>query len=202
MALFSYLLAIMYEVLARSFLAKASFSEEDLQKCKDHFVAKKIRKRQYVLQEGDVCNRSIFIEKGSLYSYTIDDKGIQHVIQFGFEGWWIGDLYSFLTSEPSKMNIEALEDSDVLTIDRQDHFKLLSEVPKYETYYRILFQDAYVALQRRVSSTIGLTAEQKYQRLLNQYHSFINRVPLHLIASYLGVSPETLSRIRKQMLHQ
>ena len=192
----------MYEVLTRSFLAKASFSEEDLQKCMNYFVPKKIRKRQYVLQEGDVCNKSIFIEKGALYSYTIDDKGTQHVIQFAFEGWWIGDLYSFLTSEPSKMNIEALEDSDVLTIERQDHFKLLSEVPKYETYYRILFQDAYVALQRRVSSTIGLTAEEKYQRLVNQYHSFINRVPLHLIASYLGVSPETLSRIRKQMLHQ
>ena len=192
----------MYEVLTRSLLAKAPFSEEDLQKCKDHFVPKKIRKRQYVLQEGDVCNRSTFIEKGALYSYTIDDKGTQHVIQFAFEGWWIGDLYSFLTGEPSKMNIEALEDSEVLTIDRQDHFKLLSEVPKYETYYRILFQDAYVALQRRVSSTIGLTAEEKYQRLINQYHAFINRVPLHLIASYLGVSPETLSRIRKQMLHQ
>ena len=192
----------MYEVLTRSLLAKAPFSEEDLQKCKDHFVPKKIRKRQYVLQEGDVCNRSTFIEKGALYSYTIDDKGTQHVIQFAFEGWWIGDLYSLLTSEPSKMNIEALEDSDVLTIDRQDHFKLLSEAPKYESYYRILFQDAYVALQRRVSSTIGLTAEEKYQRLVNQYHSFINRVPLHLIASYLGVSPETLSRIRKQMLHQ
>ena len=192
----------MYEVLTRSFLAKASFSEEDLQKCKNYFVPKKIRKRQYVLQEGDVCIKSVFIERGSLYSCTIDDKGTQHVIQFAFEGWWIGDLYSFLTSEPSKMNIEALEDSDVLTIERQDHFKLLSEVPKYETYYRILFQDAYVALQRRVSSTIGLTAEEKYQRLINQYHAFINRVPLHLIASYLGVSPETLSRIRKQMLHQ
>ena len=192
----------MYEVLTRSLLAKAPFSEEDLQKCKDHFVPKKIRKRQYVLQEGDVCNKSVFIEKGALYSYTIDDKGTQHVIQFGFAGWWIGDLYSLLTGEPSKMNIEALEDSDVLTIDRQNHFKLLSEVPKYETYYRILFQDAYVALQRRVSSTIGLTAEEKYQRLITQYHSFINRVPLHLIASYLGVSPETLSRIRKQMLHQ
>ena len=192
----------MHEVLTRSLLAKASFSEEDLQKCMNYFVPKKIRKRQYVLQEGDVCIKSVFIEKGSLYSYTIDDKGTQHVIQFGFEGWWIGDLYSFLTGEPSKMNIEALEDSEVLTIERQDHFKLLSEVPKYETYYRILFQDAYVALQRRVSSTIGLTAEEKYQRLINQYHAFINRVPLHLIASYLCVSPETLSRIRKQMLHQ
>ena len=192
----------MFDVLTRSFLAKASFTEDDLQKCKNYFIPKKIRKRQYTLQEGDVCNRSIFIEKGSLYSYTIDDKGTQHVIQFAFEGWWIGDLYSFLTGEPSKMNIEALEDSDVLTIERQDHFKLLSEVPKYETYYRILFQDAYVALQRRVSITIGLSAEEKYQRLLNQYQSFINRVPLHLIASYLGVSPETLSRIRKQMLHQ
>ena len=82
----------MYEVLTRSLLAKASFSEEDLQKCMNYFVPKKIRKRQYVLQEGDVCSRSTFIEKGALYSYTIDDKGTQHVIHFAFECWWIGDL--------------------------------------------------------------------------------------------------------------
>jgi|SRR4030095_13496633 len=190
----------MHEVLTKSLLAKASFSEVDLQKCMNYFTPKKVRRRQFLLQEGDVCNRSIFIEKGSLYSYTVDDKGVQHVIQFGFEGWWIGDLYSYLTKEPSKLYVEALEDSEVLLIEREDHFKLMQEVPKFETYMRILFQDAYVALQRRVSITIGLSAEERYQRLLNQYHSFINRVPLHLIASYLGVSPETLSRIRKQIV--
>ncbi len=192
----------MHEVLTKSLLAKAPFTEEDLKNCESYFVPKKVRKRQYLLQEGDVCNRSIFIEKGALYSYTVDDKGIQHVIQFGFEGWWIGDLYSLLAKEPSRLNVEALEDSEVLLIEREDHFKLMNEVPRFETYMRILYQDAYVALQRRVSITIGLSAEERYQLLLNQYHSFINRVPLHLIASYLGVSPETLSRIRRQMLHQ
>ena len=192
----------MFEQLFKTVEEKVQLTEDEKALTKTFFVPKKLRKKQYLLQDGDVCKYLAFVEKGLLRSYTIGDNGTEHIIQFAFEGWWIGDLYSFLTSEPSKMNIEALEDSEVLTIDRQDHFKLLSEVPKYETYYRILFQDAYVALQRRVSSTIGLTAEEKYQRLINQYHAFINRVPLHLIASYLGVSPETLSRIRKQMLHQ
>jgi CRP-like cAMP-binding protein len=191
----------MYEVLLKSLCNKVPFSEEDLQICKSYFVPRKVRRRQYLLQEGDVCSKALFIEKGSFYSYTVDDKGIQHVVQFGFKGWWIADLYSLLTKEPSKLNIEALEDSEVLLMDWQDHYKLYNEAPKFESYMRILYQDAYVALQRRIESTIGLSAEEKYQRLLNQYHSFINKVPLHLIASYLGVSPETLSRIRKQMVN-
>lgn len=189
----------MFEQLIRSIQDKVPATEEELQLCKHYFTPKKLRRKQFLLQEGDVCNRMAFVEKGSLYSYSTDAKGNQRVIQFAFEGWWISDLYSFFTKEPSSLNIEALEDCELLLLDHEQHNYLLQKVRPYETYTRILLQNAYVAMQRRIEGTIGLTAEEKYSRLLNQYPACLTRVPQHLIASYLGITPETLSRIRKQM---
>ena len=120
-------------------------------------------------------------------------------MQFAFEGFWISDLYSFFTREESKLNIEALEECELLLLDQEQHDYLLKNVRQYETYVRILYQNAYVALQQRLEGTIGLTAEEKYSHLVDQYSTIVNRVPQHLIASYLGITPETLSRIRKQM---
>ena len=189
----------MYERLSTSIASKVGVSGEELQLCTSYFTPKKFRKRQYLLQEGDVCNRLAFVEQGALHAYSLDAKGATRGIQFAFEGWWIADLYSFFTQEPSSLHIEALEDCEVLLLDREQHHRLLREVPAYETYTRILYQNAYVALQRRVEGTLGLTAEDKYIRLLEQHPSILQRVPLHLVASYLGVTPETLSRIRRQM---
>lgn len=189
----------MAELLLKSFREKVAATPEELQECLSYFTPKKLKKKQFLLQEGGVCNRLAFVERGALYSYSTDAKGTQHVIQFAFEGWWISDLYSFFTQEPSNLTIEALEDCELLLIDHEQHHKLLKLVSKYETYIRLLYQNAYIALQRRVESTIGLTAEEKYNRLLSQYPAILQRIPLNLIASYLGVTPETLSRIRKQI---
>jgi CRP-like cAMP-binding protein len=189
----------MFELLIKSIQEKVPSSEEDLHLCKTYFTPKKLRRKQFLLQEGDVCNRMAFVEKGSLYSYTTDAKGGQRVMQFAFEGFWISDLYSFFTREESKLNIEALEDCELLLLDHEQHENLLKNVRQYETYVRMLYQNAYVALQQRLEGTIGLTAEEKYSRLVDQYSTIVNRVPQHLIASYLGITPETLSRIRKQM---
>ncbi len=191
----------MYEILFQKLNDTTPFTPEEQEIIKSHFIPKKLKKRQFLLQEGDIANRLAFVEKGALYAYSTDDKGIQHVIQFAFEGWWISDLYSFLTKEPSQLNIEVLEDCELLLLDQEQQQILLKEVPRFETYTRILYQNAYVALQKRVESTIGLSAEDKYARMLDQYSFIANRVPLHLIAAYLGVTPETLSRIRKQMAH-
>lgn len=189
----------MFEQLIKSIQEKVPATDDELQLCKHYFTPKKLRKKQFLLQEGDVCNRMAFVEKGALYSYSTDAKGTQRVIQFAFEGWWISDLYSFFTKEPSSLSIEALEDCELLLLDHEQHESLLKNVRQYETYTRIVLQNAYVALQRRIEGTIGLPAEEKYSRLLGQYSTILNRVPQHLVASYLGVSPETLSRIRKQM---
>src|SRR5690554_3018352 len=189
----------MFEQLEKSILEKVSLSKEEWERIRNRFLPRRMRRRQFLLQEGDICNRLTFIEKGALYSYTTDEKGGQRVIQFGFEGWWIADLLSFFTQQPSRNTIEILEDSELLIIDRQDHEELLQEIPVYETYTRLLYENAYVSLQQRVENSLGLTAEEKYSRFINQHPDCLNRLPLHLIASYLGITAETLSRVRAQL---
>lgn len=186
----------MFDKFYESIRQHVSLTDKEWETCKNNIRPKRMRKRQFLLQEGDTCRHIAFIEEGALYSYSVDEKGNQHVMQFGFEGWWIADLQSFLTNTPSTLNIEVLEDCELLLIDKKNQEKLLREIPDYGEYTRILFQNAYVALQQRVENALGLTAEEKYSRLIDRNPEFMNRVPLHLVASYLGVSPETLSRVR------
>jgi CRP-like cAMP-binding protein len=141
----------------------------------------------------------VFVEKGALRSYTIDEKGNEHIVQFAIEGWWTSDMYSFITGEPSVYNIDVLEDSELLLLSNPSQEELLQKVPKFEKYQRLLVQAAYIALQRRLVLSLSQTAEEKYTRLLNTYPDIIQRVPQHMVASYLGITPETLSRIRKQI---
>lgn len=186
----------MYQVLKESLQEHVSLTDEEWELCKNNFRPKRMLKRQFLLQEGDVCRELAFVEKGALYSFSVDLKNNQHIIRFAFEGWWIADLQSFFTKKPTNLNVEVLEDSELLVLDRRNHEKLLEEIAAYERYHRIILQNAYVALQRRVENAIGLTAEEKYNRLIEQNPTFMNRVPLNLVASYLGMSPETLSRVR------
>jgi len=189
----------MFERLKDSITEHVSLSEEQWELCKNNFRPKRMLKRQFLLQEGGVCRELAFVEKGALCAYSVDAKGNQHVVRFAFDGWWIADLQSFFTEDPSTLNIEVLEDSELLMLDRKNHEKLLEEMPFYERYHRIILQNVYVALQQRVENALGLTAEEKYARLIEHNPEFMNRVPLNLVASYLGMSPETLSRVRGQM---
>lgn len=186
----------MYEQLFDSIHDIVSLSADEWELCKNSFRPKRMLKRQFLLQQEDVCRQLAFVEKGALYSYSVDAKGNQHVLRFAFEGWWIADLQSFFTEKPSTLNIELLEDSELLVLDKNNHEKLLTDVPAYERYHRIIVENAYVALQRRVENALGRTAEEKYARLIQYNPEFMNRVPLNLVASYLGMSPETLSRVR------
>jgi CRP-like cAMP-binding protein len=189
----------MYELLYKKITETISMSEDDFTYCKTLFLPKKLRKRQYLLQEGDVSKYTAFVEKGILRTYTVDDKGTEHILQFSQEGWWISDLYSFLTSEPSLFNVEALEDSELLLITKTSWDALLEKMPAFERYFRILIQNHLIATQRRLMGTMTETAEEKYIKLLKTQPQCIQRVPQHMIASYLGITRETLSRIRSHM---
>jgi CRP-like cAMP-binding protein len=189
----------MFELLLQSIREKISISKEEFDFSKTLFIPKKLRKRQYLLQEGDVCRYTAFVEKGMLRTFTVDEKGNEPILQFSMEGWWIADLYSFLTEEPSIYNMEALEDCQLLLITKINWEILLEKVPAFERYFRLLIQNNLIATQRRLMSSLSESAEEKYTKLINNFPGCIQRVPQHMIASYLGITPETLSRIRGQM---
>ncbi|HEY0680132.1 MAG TPA: Crp/Fnr family transcriptional regulator [Chitinophagaceae bacterium] len=160
---------------------------------------KTLRKRQYLLQAGDVSRHECFINSGCFRVYFVNDKGQEHVVQFGVEDWWIGDMYSFFTQSPASYNIEAMEDSEVILLSREGHEQLLNKVPKFERMFRIMLQNAYVAHQRRIIENMSLPAHERYISFLQRYPQFEQRIPQHQIASYLGITPESLSRIRRQL---
>lgn len=189
----------MYELFFRNFNTKVPLTQEDETLIKTYLTPKKLRKKQYLLQEGDVCKAFAFIEKGALKAYSVDDTGNEHIIQFGLEGWIISDLYSFLTGEPATYNIDAIEDAELVLINKSAHEELLKKMPKYETFTRMNITGAYLAMQKRLTSIISSPLEERYANLTALYPDLIQRVPQHMIASYMGLTPETLSRIRRRI---
>lgn len=190
----------MFEVLFSKVEEKIKLSDVEKDICKSLFSPKKLRKRQYILQQDDICKNLIFVEKGILRSYSVDSKGNEHILQFAPEGWWISDVYSFLTGEAAVYNIEAIEDSELLLISKSSLDELYERVPKFERYFRLLSQANMVATHRRLTASLSDSADEKYLRLLSAYPNIVARVPQHMIASYLGITPETLSRVRKRIV--
>ncbi|GEO08251.1 Crp/Fnr family transcriptional regulator [Segetibacter aerophilus] len=189
----------MFDLLYNKIRAFSKIDENQFDHLKTFFVLKKLRKRQYLLQEGDVCKYQAFVDKGLLRSYTVDEKGNEHILQFASEGWWMADLSSYLTNEPSFLNIDALEDVELLLITKPSWEQAMKEIPQLEHYFRIIIQNHLVATQKRLMQSLAESAEEKYNRFLATYPECVQRVPQHMIASYVGVSRETLSRIRKQV---
>ena len=189
----------MIEVLFHHIQEKVLLTNEDREAITAFFTPKKLRKRQYLLQEGDVCKHLTFITQGLLRTYNVDEKGQEHMSVFGWEGWWLSDFNSFLSGEPAVFNIDAIEDSELLLISHADYEALTIAVPIMDRYFRILYQKSIVTKERRLMSSITHTAEEKYVQLAELNPKMIERVPQNLIASYLGIAPETLSRIKKNL---
>jgi CRP-like cAMP-binding protein len=189
----------MYDLFFKKLNEKVSFNEEEQAIIKTHLTPKKLRKKQYLLQEGDVCKTIAFVEKGALRAYSIGNNGGEHIIQFALEGWTISDLYSFLTGEAATYNIEALEDSELVLITKSAQEELLKKLPKYETFMRLQLTGAYLAMHKRLNSILSMSLEERYSALTSLYPDIVQRVPQHMIASYMGLTPETLSRVRKKM---
>lgn len=189
----------MYELFFQNFHKKVPITGQEEETIKNFLSPKKLRKKQYLLQEGDVCKTIAFVEKGALRAYSMDETGNENIIQFALEGWTISDLYSFLTGEPATYTIDALEDSELVLISKPAHEELLKTMPAYETYTRLQITGAYLAMQKRLTSVLSLSSEERYANLTSTYPDIVQRVPQHMIASYMGLKPETLSRVRKKI---
>ncbi|HTN38055.1 MAG TPA: Crp/Fnr family transcriptional regulator [Arachidicoccus sp.] len=188
----------MFEKFAVYLKEKASLTDEQIEEVRAVTINKRLRKRQYLLQEGDVCHHNCFLAKGCLRLYRVGEDGVEHILRFAVENWWISDQESYNNGIPSKNNIDALEDSELLLIEKNDFNHIVHNFPNFRTFKDALKARSFDVSQNRIMSNISDTAEEKYKNFIKSYPDISNRVPLHMIASFLGVSRETLSRIRNQ----
>ncbi len=188
----------MYDLILKNITRFIELTDEEKKFFTSLLKIKKLRKKQYLLQEGDISRYEYFVNKGCIRAYSIDEKGQEHIVQFAIEDWWIGDMYSFLTQTPARLTIDALEDSELFCLDSSSLEILFKQVPKFERFFRLLVQNAFIAGQRRIIETMSLTADDRYCSFIEKYPLMEQRLPLKQIASFLGITPESLSRIRSQ----
>lgn len=160
---------------------------------------RQVAAREWLLHEGEVCDWEAYVLKGCLRKYCIDEQGTEIILQFAVEDWWISDLSSFSEGTPSRLNIQALEPSELLLIHHDDKEALFRRVPAFERMFRLMLQRSYTVLQDRFLSTLSQPAEDRYLAFLERYGNIAQRIPQHYIASYLGITPEALSRVRGKL---
>jgi CRP-like cAMP-binding protein len=168
---------------------------------KENFHSRFYRKRQYILQEGDICTQFNFVVRGCLRTYNIDKKGNIHILQFGTENYWINDLGSFHGMKPSALNIDALEDTVVLQISHDDLISLYTQSAIFDRIFRVLIENGFIHLQERLLQNISSTAEDRYLSFIENYSHLTNRLPQTQIAAFLGITPEFLSRLRNKQVY-
>lgn len=158
-----------------------------------------LKRKKLFLQAGNVCRSSAFVCDGALKGFSVDREGREHILSFATKDWWISDMYSLLSQRPAILNIEAIADSQILVLSRDDQQLLYKKVPKFERFFRILIENSLVASQQRLIDNLSSTAEERYLRFIAKYPTIPSCVPQHNIASYLGITPEFLSKIRARL---
>jgi len=172
--------------------------KQEIEELEKRATERRIKRRQFILQEGDVCTRYTFVVEGCFRMYKVDHAGKEHNLQFAIENEWICDIGSFHTEKPSELYIEAIENSVIIQIDRPDLLHFYVNYPKFDRNFRVMIEDAFVALQKRVLQNISSSAEERYLDFLENHPHLFNRISNVQIASYIGVTPEFLSKIRKE----
>ena len=178
-------------------VVRLTHEEQDLVCQAFHPVA--LKKKEFLLEAGQYSNHMRFVAQGCLKLFQVDDAGNEHILFFGMGGWWINDLYAYLTETPATYSLQAITDSVVLQIHRNDLDRLFDEVHMIERFFRMKTQKGYVALQERTTRSMSQSAEQRYADFIKRYRDMEQQIPQYMIASYLGVTPEHLSAIRSKI---
>lgn len=190
-------LAALSQYFKKDYFPFTSQEEAELAR---HFTVRQVKRRAFLLQQGEVCRYASFVVAGCFKLYAVDQSGKEHNLLFAVENEWMTDLASFYAEQPSRVHIEAVEPATVLQIKHDDLLSLFTRYHKFDRNFRILVERGYMALQDRLLQTISATAEERYQNFLTQYPHWAKRLPNTQIASYLGITPEFLSKIRKDRI--
>lgn len=190
----------MFDELLKHIEEVIELSESEKERFTSILIKKKLRKRQFLIQEGDLVKYEYFVARGCLKAYEIDDNGDEHIIQFAKENWWISDFKAFFEGGKATLNIDSIEESIVYGIEKQDLENLFLDVPKFDRFFRIKLTSAFVALQNRILSSLDKSNSERYLDFLKTYPNLEQRIPNYMIANYLGIKPESLSRIRKSLV--
>lgn len=192
----------MNELLFQKMREYVNLEDKDELLLNNYFQYKAVAKGVFLFKEGDAVRNAAFVKSGLFRSYIIDEQGTEHILQFALPGWWTGDLGSFISGTTTKFYVEALESSEILTITKDSWDELLDKAPFYLDYHRKLLERGLVSTQNRLLESFSTDAAKKYRQLIKSFPDILQRVPLYMIASYLGMSRETLSRVRSQILNR
>ncbi|MGN6567599.1 MAG: Crp/Fnr family transcriptional regulator [Flavipsychrobacter sp.] len=178
--------------------AYADLSDAEIQLLGNYLTSISVAKKEYLLKEGQICRNLYFVERGCLRMYFINDKGTEQTTQFAIENWWLADYMSYDRQQPSQFHIQAIEHSEVYTLDHKAQNELIASLPQIERYFRLMLQKAYAASQMRIKYLYELSREEGYRHFAANYPAFVQRIPQYMLASYLGFTPEYLSELRKK----
>jgi CRP-like cAMP-binding protein len=169
-----------------------------------HFLSKletnTYKTKTILLNAGEVCKHSYFVNSGILRSFNINDNIVEHVLSFACQGWWMSDMYSFFSQKPGQLFIEVLEDAEVVSLSKENQEQLYHDIPKLERFFRILIENSLVANQQRLMDNLSLPAEERFEKFTKKYGTLVHKVPQKQIASFIGVTPEFFSKMKARLL--
>lgn len=175
-------------------------TEEEERLLTSFISTRKLLKGQYFLQQGDVCKFSGFVISGCTKTFYVDDEGQEHVVMFSIEDWWTSDMGSYITQKPADFNVQCLENTELIQFSYENQQQMMQEIPKLERFFRIIVQRALVASQKRIVRNLSMSAKDRFLFFRKEYPKIEQRIPQYLIASYLGITKEFLSKIKSQLI--
>lgn len=186
------------QILLDSISKEVDLKEEEIEQLLAIVKFKRVKKKQYLLLEGDISRYAIFVASGCLRSYCVDENGFQYIQQFAPEGWWIGDMYSLVTGNPGHLYIDVVFDAEIFMLPKVELHRLYKEIPKLNVYFRVLAENALVYYQSRSMENLRLAAKERYEKFCSRYPTLIDCLPQKQVAAYIGVTPEFLSKMLNQ----